>query len=228
LQGRSVSKFNALKSGIYAQSQVIPGEDAAELEALAESYADEFRPKTGPERFLVDAMLRADWRMRRLQRIETELWEQGVREAGGVGRAYKQDAVPERLYRRMDAAERSFFRALKEMKGVIEKARKEEEEEARGRSGKLSTAEEAEPRPPELASEEKPAGEAPAATEAGRGGPAMAESGAESGSIAPSQVKLKEGVAEELGLIGQAVQEAAIDTVDREPTGLQAGAQPGS
>jgi hypothetical protein len=220
LQGKSVSKFNALKSGIYAQSQVIPGEDAAELEALAESYEDEFRPETGPQRFLVDSMLRADWRMRRLQRIETELWEQGVREAGGLGEAYKRDAVPERLYRRMDAAERSFFRNLKEMKELIEKERQEKEEEKRELSEELPrrlAAEAAEAPAPEPAAEEERAAGAPAeaaqaeaaVTGAEPGGAAGADAGAESGSIARSQVEPKEAVTEELGSIGRAVQDAA-------------------
>jgi hypothetical protein len=37
-----VSRFNALKSGIDAQSLVIPGEDAAELEAVAEDYREQY------------------------------------------------------------------------------------------------------------------------------------------------------------------------------------------
>ena len=71
---RGKSRFNALKSGIHAESQAIPGEDAAELEALAEEYRREFRPHSRLAVFLVDAMLRADWKLRRLQKIETQLW----------------------------------------------------------------------------------------------------------------------------------------------------------
>ena len=36
--GKAVSRFNALKFGVDARSLVIPGEDPAELEALALEY----------------------------------------------------------------------------------------------------------------------------------------------------------------------------------------------
>jgi hypothetical protein len=37
LEGKAISRFNALKSGVNAKSQVIPGEDASALDALAPS-----------------------------------------------------------------------------------------------------------------------------------------------------------------------------------------------
>jgi hypothetical protein len=231
LQGKSVSKFNALKSGIYAQSQVIPGEDAAELEALAESYEDEFRPRTGPQWFLVDSMLRADWRMRRLQRIETELWEQGVQEAGGVGQAYKQDVAPERLYRRMDAAERSFFRALKEMKELTEKERQEEEEEKRELYGEPLRRLGAEPRAPEPpapdpAAEEEPGSEVAPREQTGVALPSCGE-GAESVPAAPEapaemavprsgQIGQEEAVTEKLASIAQPVKDSGGEVREAE------------
>jgi hypothetical protein len=138
VKGKSVSRFNALKSGIYAQAQVIPGEDAEELEALAASYQDDFLPETGPEWFLVDSMLRADWQMRRLQKIETRLWEQEIREAEDRAKAYQPNEAVARLERRMDAVARSFFRALKEMKEIIAREREAEEEKEAGRRWDLS------------------------------------------------------------------------------------------
>jgi hypothetical protein len=59
VEGKSVSRFNALKHGIDAASIVIPGEDPAEYEALAAHYLDEYRPKSASEHFHVDTMLRA-------------------------------------------------------------------------------------------------------------------------------------------------------------------------
>jgi hypothetical protein len=43
-EGKAVSRLNALKTGIDAWSQIIPGEDPAELEALAEAFHLHFRP----------------------------------------------------------------------------------------------------------------------------------------------------------------------------------------
>ena len=74
--GKSVSRMNALKSGIYAQSFVIPGEDPAALTQLSADYAAEFRPITPRQRDLVDALVRNEWLIRRLHRLEADMWTQ--------------------------------------------------------------------------------------------------------------------------------------------------------
>ena len=74
VEGKSVSRFNALKHGMDAASIVIPGEDPAEYEALTAHYLDEYRPKSASEHFHVDTMLRADWQKRRLQGVEAQLY----------------------------------------------------------------------------------------------------------------------------------------------------------
>jgi hypothetical protein len=113
--GKAVSRFNGLKSGIDAKSQVIPCEDPAELAALAANYQQQFRPATPAEVFLVDAIVSADWELRRLRRIEAQLWEWDLMVGG--------DAVPSdrltRLHRRIDATERSYYRALKQLESQI-------------------------------------------------------------------------------------------------------------
>ena len=60
-EGKAVSRFNALKSGINSKAQVIPGEDPAELEAMTAGYHQDWAPTTYLERFLVDSLVRADW-----------------------------------------------------------------------------------------------------------------------------------------------------------------------
>src|SRR5260370_8547295 len=72
-EGKSASRFNALKHGIDAASVVIPGEDPAEYEALAADYRRDFRPQSPSEIFHVDTMLRPDWLKRRLQLLEADL-----------------------------------------------------------------------------------------------------------------------------------------------------------
>jgi len=74
-EAKSVSRFNALKSGIDAHAQVIPGESAAELEAVTDDYRRQFSPATPLENFLVDALVYADWQLRRLRKIESKLWD---------------------------------------------------------------------------------------------------------------------------------------------------------
>jgi hypothetical protein len=74
VEGKSTSRFNALKHGIDAASPVIPGEDPAEYESLAVQYLDEYRPRSASEFFHVDTMLRADWLKRRMEAVEADLF----------------------------------------------------------------------------------------------------------------------------------------------------------
>jgi hypothetical protein len=125
-EGKSITRFNALKTGIAAKSLVIPGEDAAELEALAAGYDQQFQPATPLECFLVDPLVHSDWQLRRLHRVEAQLWTTQVRDATGdtpLGEAYARALDPfTRLPRRIDAAERAFFRAFKQLQRVQETA----------------------------------------------------------------------------------------------------------
>src|SRR5690242_4638693 len=112
-EGKAASRFNALKSGIHAQAQVIPGEDAAELEALTQGYHDQFRPASPLECFLVDSLIHADWQLRRLHRVEAQLW---ASHEGSLGETYVQALdVFTRLQRRIDSTERSYYRALQQL-----------------------------------------------------------------------------------------------------------------
>lgn len=126
-EGKAVSSLNALKSGIHAKSQVIPGEDPAELEALTEGYHQEWAPTSHLECFLVDSLVRADWLLRRLARIEAETWTHEIEEArksvyskldedAPLGQIYSRtDDRYTRLQRRIDSAERSYYRALTQL-----------------------------------------------------------------------------------------------------------------
>ena len=113
--GKAVSRFNHLKSGIHAKSQVLPDEDPAELEALAADYREQFQPATPLEVFLVDTIVSADWELRRLRKREPRLWDRDLdsTEDGPMGQALT------RLHRRIDATERSYYRALKELQAQI-------------------------------------------------------------------------------------------------------------
>ena len=83
VEGKSASRFNALKHGIDAASIVIPGEDPADYDALVAHYHREYRPQSASESFHVDTMLRADWQKRRLQRVEADLYRTVLAESPG-------------------------------------------------------------------------------------------------------------------------------------------------
>jgi len=65
--------MNAFKTGIDAESSVIPGEDAAALAALTERFYQDCQPQTAIESLLVDNIIRASWRLRRFDRIDAEI-----------------------------------------------------------------------------------------------------------------------------------------------------------
>src|ERR1700687_712076 len=72
-EGKAISSMNALKSGIDAQSFVIPGEDAGALAALTERFYQDCQPQTAIESLLVDNIVRASWLLRRFDRIDAEI-----------------------------------------------------------------------------------------------------------------------------------------------------------
>ena len=121
--GKDASRFNALKHGIDAHSTVIPGENPAELEALAAEYHGQLQPRTAVENYLVNTLVNCDWLRRRLLRIQAELFRailntpdpdsplDGLFQNGGFG----QDGL-QRLLRQISAADRSYFRALAEIR----------------------------------------------------------------------------------------------------------------
>jgi len=119
-----VSRFNALKTGITAKSMVIPGEDAAELESLAAEYHRQFPAVTALERFLVDALVSADWQLRRLRRVEAQLWSNELAEAeGSLGQVFSRGSRAFLLLqRRIDSTERSYYRALNQLQRLHEAA----------------------------------------------------------------------------------------------------------
>ena len=132
LEGKSASRFNALKHGIDAASLVIPGEDPADYEALAAHYYREFRPESPSESFHVDTMLRADWQKRRLLRVEADLHRTLLTESPGasLAAALLSDSSAAKLLvrvqRQIAAFERTWYRANAE----IRRARKQAEDAA--------------------------------------------------------------------------------------------------
>ncbi|MGD0498557.1 MAG: hypothetical protein ABSC23_08985 [Bryobacteraceae bacterium] len=137
--GKAASRFNALKHGIDARSLVIPGEDPAQLEALALEYQRRFQPADPMEAYLVDTLVGADWDRRRYARIEAQLIRVLVAAQESpsdtpLGDVFHNDSVKgnalQKIFRRQAAAERSYFRALAELRRAQMARQAEEELEA--------------------------------------------------------------------------------------------------
>ena len=120
VEGKSASRFNALKHGIDAASVVIPGEDSAEYQSLADQYLIEFSPQSASESFHVDTMLRADWLKRRLETVEADPYRTIMIESPGNSLATALLAETPaaklllRIQRQIAAFERTWHRANNE------------------------------------------------------------------------------------------------------------------
>ena len=125
VEGKAASSRNALKSGIDAKSQTLPGEKPEALEALTAEYYDRFRPATPEARDLVDTLVSNQWLLRRFRRIEVQILKHEMEAAFRLdsknpeGHAYVcAERSFERLQRRINAAERNYHRALKELSTI--------------------------------------------------------------------------------------------------------------
>ena len=134
VEGKSASRFNALKHGVDAASPVIPGEDPAEYQTLADEYQIRFLPQTPDEHYHVQTMIDSDWQKRRLDRLETECYvildteTPGVSLAAAILSASPAAKLLARTQRQQAARQRAWYRAFTELR------RQREREEDEGQS----------------------------------------------------------------------------------------------
>ncbi len=74
-EGKARSRLNALKHGLTARLQVIlPGEDPAEYQALADSMSDDFHPRSASEHILVHRLVNLTWSLLRIPAAEARIF----------------------------------------------------------------------------------------------------------------------------------------------------------
>ena len=85
--GKTKSSQNALKTGLYAKSDVIATENRDDYETLIAEYHARFNPATPEERCLVDDLIRAEWLGRRYMAATTAILGMGFprQERSGSG-----------------------------------------------------------------------------------------------------------------------------------------------
>jgi hypothetical protein len=76
--GKAGVRFNALKSGIHAESQIIPGEDPEVFRSFAAELTASYNPADAREQELVDQLIDDAWRLRRLRKAETQQWIKSI------------------------------------------------------------------------------------------------------------------------------------------------------
>jgi hypothetical protein len=120
-EGKARSSMNALKSGIYSKSEIIPGEDPARLTTLTEEYFQRFHPAVPEQRDLVDILVRSTWALRRLATAEAQVWTYEMErfeldENSPIGEGFcRSDRTLTRLQRIVNSTQRNFRDALREL-----------------------------------------------------------------------------------------------------------------
>src|SRR5215212_1767965 len=116
-QGKSATRLNALKHGLFATDPVIPGEDPANFEALLTSHHEQFQPATAHEHVLLAAMVRDAWSLERSANAETSIWTRAMEgnrgETHPLGRSQQYNGQTlAQVQRRIDSAQRNYRRNL--------------------------------------------------------------------------------------------------------------------
>jgi hypothetical protein len=73
--GKAVASKNAMRHGLLARDVVIKGEDPEAFNAMQEALVLELTPEGAIEEQLVDRIAAAFWRLRRLGRVEADIFE---------------------------------------------------------------------------------------------------------------------------------------------------------
>ena len=123
-EGKSVVSHNALKHGLLSQQILLPDEDEASLVQLSEHLHSQLQPVGELESLLVERIVAAAWRLRRVLAVETGIykWERSNNYAGedySLGLAFIQDAnganAFSKLSRYETTIERGLYKALHEL-----------------------------------------------------------------------------------------------------------------
>jgi elongation factor P len=116
--GPNVVSRNGSSDSTGNSSLVIPGEDPAELEALALDYRQQFNAAGLLEGYLVETLVQADWNRLRYTRIEAQVLQILLASQDPAAESPLDvftGSAAQQIFRRLAATERSYFRALKEL-----------------------------------------------------------------------------------------------------------------
>ena len=73
-EGKATASQNALTHGLLSREVLLPGEDGAALVELSGRLGEELRPVGELEGLLVERVIAAAWRLRRLGRVEAGIF----------------------------------------------------------------------------------------------------------------------------------------------------------
>lgn len=119
--GKAIVALNAVKHGLLARETVLRGESKRAFRALADGLWCDLRPVGALENLLVDRVVAAAWRLRRLHAIEAGLFEskRDAYDPESLARCFNSDSMNVQAFPKLSryeaAIERGLFRALHEL-----------------------------------------------------------------------------------------------------------------
>src|SRR5258708_4792995 len=123
-EGKSVTRLNALKHGLFATDPVIQGEDPALFDALRDGIYRDFQPANTDEHVIVAAMVRDAWLLERCANAESAVWsrafirERNEDEPFSLAQRHLEKSLLD-LQRRVDSAQRNYRRNRDIMKKLV-------------------------------------------------------------------------------------------------------------
>jgi hypothetical protein len=123
-EGKAVVSQNARKHGLLSRETFLPDEDGNALDAFSRNLHADLLPVGELENLLVERIVSSAWRLRRVLRVERELFSREALNVWGankmdLGLAFTQEGngadAFSKLSRYETSIERSLFRALHEL-----------------------------------------------------------------------------------------------------------------
>ena len=99
-EGKSRSRFNAVKHGMAAKTLVLPGEDPEVLRERIEAWTADLQPENDLEQYLVDRAAAVSWQLDRADRADTARLA-GIIRTAPAEEAHRQEGEAALLGRRL-------------------------------------------------------------------------------------------------------------------------------
>jgi hypothetical protein len=127
--GKDRVSNNAVKHGLLSQDVLVFGEDRAALRELSERLQEELEPVGELEDMLVDRIVAAYWRLRRVGQVEADIFTSLSSVSNSLGGAFMHDShhanAFSKLSRYETPIEKSLYKALHELQR-LQAARQED------------------------------------------------------------------------------------------------------
>jgi hypothetical protein len=121
-EGKAAVRLNAFRHGLRSEEILLPGEDGEALRELDEYLRAELQPVGELENLLIDRVVAAYWRLRRVGKVEAGIftsWSMPDLKTGELGLSFIRDANNANAFSKLSryeaGIERSLYKALHEL-----------------------------------------------------------------------------------------------------------------